>query len=189
MGEADPGTVIATDVGDVLRIADIGVAAVQSLFAPAGLSVATVANERPIPGSHWGDDEAGLIRRTLFVRNDTPVHSALHEGCHWLMMDESRREALHTDAGGTSTEENAVCCLQILLADRLPAMGRARMLADMDRWGYSFRLGSAARWFAEDADDARECLVALAGHLDPVLDGIDPADTRVVTSVNASVDA
>ncbi len=29
------------------------------------------------------------------------------------------------------------------------------MCRDMDEWGYSFRLGSAANWFAEDAEDAR----------------------------------
>jgi hypothetical protein len=28
----------------------------------------------------------------------------------------------------------------------------------MDEWGYSFRLGSAAQWFAEDAEDARRWL-------------------------------
>jgi hypothetical protein len=33
-------------------------------------------------------------------------------------------------------------------------------MADMDAWGYSFRLGSAARWFQEDADDARQWLAA-----------------------------
>ena len=27
-------------------------------------------------------------------------------------------------------------------------------------WGYSFRLGSAAAWFAEDAEDARDWLIA-----------------------------
>jgi hypothetical protein len=28
----------------------------------------------------------------------------------------------------------------------------------MDEWGYSFRLGSAAKWFAEDAQDAQRWL-------------------------------
>jgi hypothetical protein len=28
----------------------------------------------------------------------------------------------------------------------------------MDAWGYTFRLGSAARWFDEDASDARQWL-------------------------------
>jgi hypothetical protein len=29
------------------------------------------------------------------------------------------------------------------------------MFADMDTWGYSFRLGSAQSWFEQDAEDAR----------------------------------
>jgi hypothetical protein len=39
-------------------------------------------------------------------------------------------------------------------------MGRERMCDDMDAWGYTFRLGSARRWFEEDAADAREWLSA-----------------------------
>lgn len=163
---------------DVLRVADVGLAAFEALFAPAGLGVIRVADDEPIPGSHWGDEEAGLIARELYLRADTPVHSALHEGCHWLLMDEARRARLHTDAGGTSAEENAVCCLQVLLAARVPGMDRARMFADMDRWGYSFRMGSAARWFLEDADDARATLRDQIARLAPVLDGIDPDDRR-----------
>ena len=73
-------------------------------------------------------------------------------------MDPARRAALHTDAGGDYDEENAVCYLQILLADRLPGVGGERLMADMDRWGYSFRLGSARAWFERDADDARQWL-------------------------------
>ncbi len=143
---------------DVLRVRDVGLPALTALLGPAGLRIARVDDDAPIPGSHWGDDEAGLIGDALYVRADTPVHSALHEGGHWLMMDEARRARLHTDAGGTAVEESAVCCLQILLADRVAGMDRARMLADMDRWGYSFRLGSTAAWFERDADDARALL-------------------------------
>jgi hypothetical protein len=29
----------------------------------------------------------------------------------------------------------------------------------MDGWGYSFRLGSAAAWFEQDAADARQWLI------------------------------
>jgi hypothetical protein len=68
------------------------------------------------------------------------------------------RGPLHTDAGGTFAEEDAVCYLQILLAAELPGMGSERMLADMDAWGYTFRLGSAAAWFAADAEDALDWL-------------------------------
>ena len=31
--------------------------------------------------------------------------------------------------------------------------------ADMDEWGYTFRLGSALAWFRQDAEDARAWLV------------------------------
>jgi hypothetical protein len=33
------------------------------------------------------------------------------------------------------------------------------MWADMDAWGYSFRLGSARTWFEQDAEDARNWLI------------------------------
>ena len=46
-----------------------------------------------------------------------------------------------------------------LLGDLLKDVGRDRIMLDMDRWGYSFRLGSARRWFEEDAEDAREWLL------------------------------
>jgi hypothetical protein len=92
------------------------------------------------------------------VRGDTPLHSILHEACHYVCMDAGRRGGLHTDAGGDYDEESAVCYLQILLADQLPGLGRERMMADMDAWGYSFRLGSARAWFERDAADARAWL-------------------------------
>ncbi|MEM9689479.1 MAG: hypothetical protein AAF917_08375 [Pseudomonadota bacterium] len=122
------------------------------------LAVVAVDLNETIPGSYWGDPEAGLVRRTVYVREDTPVHSFLHEMCHALCMDDERRDALHTDAGGDDLEECAVCYLQVLLADQLPGVGRARLMHDMDSWGYSFRLGSTQAWFEQDADDARRWL-------------------------------
>ncbi len=118
-----------------------------------------VADGNPVPGSHFGDPEAGLIGGALLVRSDTPLHSAFHETCHYICMDDERRQHLHTDAGGGYDEENGVCYLQILLADHLPGFGRERMFKDMDEWGYSFRLGSSKAWFEEDAEDAREWLI------------------------------
>ncbi len=138
----------------VIRVADIGLENLKELFEQFGLNLTLVPDRKPIPGSHWGDDEAGLIQCELFLRLDTPVHSVFHEACHWLLMDEARRSRLHTNAGGTQLEENAVCYLQILLADEMPGLNRASMFKDMDAWGYSFRLGSAERWFNEDAEDA-----------------------------------
>ncbi|MEO6081217.1 MAG: hypothetical protein ABIQ86_15815 [Steroidobacteraceae bacterium] len=112
-----------------------------------------------IPGSYWGESEAGLIGRVLYARSDTPLHSVLHEAAHFICMTPERRTGLHTDAGGDDAEESAVCYLQLLLARELPQCGFARACQDMDDWGYSFRLGSTRAWFEQDADDARQWLL------------------------------
>jgi len=70
-----------------------------------------------------------------------------------------RRASVHTDATDSDEEEDATCYLQILLADALPGVGRARLMADMDAWGYTFRLGSTRAWFEHDAEDARTWLL------------------------------
>ena len=131
-----------------------------------GLAIKVVADNTPIPGSFWGEPEAGIIAATLYVRDDTPVHSALHEFSHLVCMTGARRAALERDAGGDDAEECAVCYLQILLADELADVGRDRLMQDMDSWGYSFRLGSTRDWFNDDADDAANWLRA-EGLLDP----------------------
>lgn len=144
---------------DVVRIEALAPRALQQLLAPYGVAVeARAAGE--IPGSYWGESEAGLIGHRLLVRPDTPVHSALHEACHFICADALRRASLHTDAGGDDLEECAVCYLQCLLADRIEGFSRERMFEDMDAWGYSFRLGSARAWFERDAEDARAWLSA-----------------------------
>lgn len=148
----------------MMTVAEIGVDLLARLFAGSGLGVVLVAAGAPIPGSYWGESEAGLIRHRLFVRLDTPLHSALHEAAHYLCMDPERREVLDRDAGGDYAEEDAVCYLQVLLIDRIAALtdssrfNRLRLFADMDAWGYTFRLGSAQRWFETDADEARSWL-------------------------------
>ncbi|MDH5392355.1 MAG: hypothetical protein OEY11_04115 [Gammaproteobacteria bacterium] len=143
----------------VLRFAEVDQDALAQLLARYNLQVITSDDSTDIPGSFWGDEEAGLIDNRLYCRNDTPLHSALHEACHYICMDQSRRKGLHTDAGGDFDEENGVCYLQILLSEHLKDMGKHRMFSDMDEWGYSFRLGSAQRWFEEDAEDARDWLI------------------------------
>jgi hypothetical protein len=132
--------------------------ALASLLSTYGLGLQWVENGQPIPGTHFGDPEAGLIANNLYVRGDTPLHSLLHEACHYICMDDERRQQLHTDAGGDYDEENAVCYLSILLADSIPGYSNAQMMNDMDNWGYTFRLGNARRWFGEDAEDARDWL-------------------------------
>ena len=124
-----------------------------------GLQLRLVAPDEIIPGSYWGEREAGLIGAKVFARLDTPLHSVLHESAHFVCMTPERRAGLDTDAGGDDAEESAVCYLQIVLADSLPNVGKERMCRDMDEWGYTFRLGSAAAWFQQDAEDARLWLV------------------------------
>ncbi len=143
----------------ILALADIDQPALRMLLQRYTLQLEIVAADAAIPGSFWGDSEAGLIDNRLLARADTPIHSILHETCHYICMDASRRNELHTNAGGDYAEENGVCYLQILLADHLPGVGRARLMQDMDAWGYSFRLGSTAHWFAEDAEDAHAWLI------------------------------
>jgi hypothetical protein len=146
---------------DVVRLDDVEPTSVSSLLSRYGLSLKVIAQDREIPGSYWGDEEAGLIKNKLLVRGDTPLHSILHEACHYVCMDKVRREGVHTDAGGDYDEENAVCYLQILLAGHIRQFGRQRMFEDMDRWGYTFRLGSAQAWFETDAEDACNYLLNL----------------------------
>jgi hypothetical protein len=90
----------------------------------------------------------------VYARDDTPVHSLLHEAGHLIVLPADRRPDVHTDATDSIEEEDATCYLQIVLADQLPGVGRERLMADMDAWGYSFRLGSTRAWFEQDAAEA-----------------------------------
>jgi len=146
-------------MNSVLTCNDISLQDLSALLARFGLSLERVDDGAPIPGSWFGEPEAGIIARRVIIRGDTPVHSALHESCHLICMDEERRSTLHTNAGGDYDEENAVNYLEITLGTLLPGVGRERIMADMDRWGYTFRLGSARAWFEQDAEDARQWLL------------------------------
>ena len=123
-----------------------------------GLELIQLGPGTAIPASYWGEPEAGLAGRCLFVRPDTPVHSLLHEACHYICMNSKRRAALWREAGGDENEESAVCDLQVLLADYIPEYGRERIFRDLDAWGYSFREGSALRWFHGDGQSLRSWL-------------------------------
>jgi hypothetical protein len=142
---------------DVLRVGQAH-PALATLARRFGVELVSCPQGESLPGSYWGESEAGLRGNSLYVRPDTPVHSLLHELSHYVCMAAERRGVLDRDAGGDDAEECAVCYLQILLADELP-IGRDRMLADMDAWGYTFRHGSARAWFEQDAADARAWLL------------------------------
>jgi hypothetical protein len=139
-----------------------------------GLTLALTAPGEIIPGSYWGESEAGLKADRLYARLDTPLHSVLHEASHFICMTPERRVGLDRDAGGGDSEESAVCYLQVVLAAELPDVGPQRLFADMDAWGYSFRLGNTRAWFERDAEDARAWLV---GH------GVIDAAGRVTGAV------
>lgn len=160
----------------VLTIGEIGGAALRVLLAAHALELVEVAPGAPIPGSYWGEPEAGLIGSAVYVRADTPVHSALHEACHLIVQPPERRARIHTDATDSVAEEDATCYLQIMLADTLPGVGSDRLMRDMDAWGYTYRLGSTRAWFEEDAEDARAWLeqrelLPLAGAVFSAADG------------------
>jgi hypothetical protein len=163
----------------VLLLSAIDRVALALLLARYGLTLELVAVGEAIPGSYWGDSEAGLQADRLDARLDTPLHSVLHECGHYVCMPPERRAGLDRDAGGDDLEESAVCYLQILFADELPQVGRERLLIDMDAWGYSFHLGSTRAWFEEDAEDAREWLCQ-HGIIDStgLLSGASRSDSR-----------
>jgi hypothetical protein len=148
----------APTASSVLTLGEIDLADVVALLARYDLRLALVDDGAPIPGSYWGEPEAGLIGDTVHARRDTPLHSLLHEACHLIVLPPERRAAIHTDASDCQLEEDATCYLQLTLADALPGFGIERAFADMDVWGYSFRLGSAKAWFEHDAEDAADFL-------------------------------
>jgi hypothetical protein len=120
----------------VLRVGGIGFEAPRALLARYGLALVAVDDGEAIPGSFWGDTEAGIIGTTVYARADTPVHSLLHEACHLIVLPEEKRALVHTDATDSIEEE------------------------DVDRWGYTYRLGSTRAWFEQDAVEARHFLHA-----------------------------
>src|SRR6476659_8011212 len=138
----------------VLTLSDIDRSHVAELLGGYGLQLVHVDDGAPIPGSYWGEPEAGLVGCTVFARGDTPVHSLLHEAAHLIVLPPERRAAVHTEATDSIAEEDAVCVLQSLLGGELPDVGTERVLADMGAGGYTFRLGSARAYVEKDADDA-----------------------------------
>jgi hypothetical protein len=135
----------------MLLMSDIGFDSARALLARYGLMLIKIENDQAIPGSFWGECEAGVIANCVYARDDTPVHSFLHEASHLMVLPADKRAHIHTDASDSIEEEDAVCVLQAILGDELPGVGRQQIFQDMDAWGYTFRLGSAQAYFEHDA--------------------------------------
>lgn len=131
---------------------------IKELLSQYGMQINCSESGADIPHSFWGTPEAGRKKNRLYIRGDTPIHSILHESCHYVCMPAAQRALEQINAKGTAMEENATCYLQILLADHIPGYSRTQLMEDMDAWGYSFRLGSAHSWFTQDAEDVSEWL-------------------------------
>ena len=82
MSEAEP---------EVLRLGALGFDAPARLLASYDLELVRVDDGEAIPGSYWGECEAGVIGSGVYARSDTPVHSLLHEACHLIVLPPERR--------------------------------------------------------------------------------------------------
>jgi len=89
---------------NVQLCAEISLPALQALLGEYGLKVVMLPDGADIPGSYWGAPEAGLVLDSLYIRPDTPTHSALHEAGHWICMDEARRAPVATDGADVAYE-------------------------------------------------------------------------------------
>ncbi|HZF97265.1 MAG TPA: hypothetical protein VEY92_03290, partial [Pseudoxanthomonas sp.] len=62
---------------EVLRVRDLVFDDLAALLACHALELHRVQEGAAIPGSFWGEPEAGVIGHRVYVRSDTPVHSLL----------------------------------------------------------------------------------------------------------------
>ncbi|MEL6447517.1 MAG: hypothetical protein AAFQ62_06165 [Pseudomonadota bacterium] len=138
--------------------------ALEAWLATHGIKLVPHGCAEDLPGSYWGAPEAGIESDQLHVRDDTPLHSLLHEACHLVCARAAGRPDFARDAGSDEREEDAVCLLQLMVADRLPHVGWRRLAVDMDAWGYRFMVGSTAAWFGRDSVAARDWLVSKGLH-------------------------
>ena len=108
---------------DVLRVRDLPPGAADALLASHGLQLHFVDDAAPIPGSFWGEPEAGVIAHRVHARADTPVHSLLHEACHLIVAPVEKRATIHTDAIDihvTREGEGEVLELSVALPEKAP---------------------------------------------------------------------
>ena len=54
---------------DVLKVTDVGAEVVTELLGRYGLQCVALAQGEIIPGSFWGESEAGLVGSRLYIRD------------------------------------------------------------------------------------------------------------------------
>ena len=134
----------------VLQVSDVESDIVDQFLGRYGITLEVVPDAAPITASFWGEPEAGIVGRQVFVRGDPPVHSMLHEACHIICMSAERRDSLYRDAGGNDLEESAVCYLQVVLADSMVGVGRARLMClSCEFWGEYNTISIITGWFGK----------------------------------------
>ena len=110
----------------MLTLSDIDHGHVAALLGAYGLQLVHVDDGETIPGSYWGEPEAGLVGATVYARADTPVHSLLHEAAHLIVLPPEKRTAVHTDATDSIAEEDAVLAVDDGVAVPAHAVGDHR---------------------------------------------------------------
>ena len=132
---------------------DIGFDDVAALLARYGLAARARRRRRADPRQLLGRTRSRPDRPRVHARDDTPVHSLLHEAAHLIVLPPERaRRAYRRHRFGRGRRRRLRAAVA---ARRRPARRRPRaLMADMDAWGYTFRLGSARAYFERDAEDA-----------------------------------
>ena len=160
----------ATDAVRVLALADIGFDAPRALLARHDLELVEVEDGAPIPGSYWGDSEAGVIGSRVYARRDTPVHSLLHEACHLLVIPPERRALVHTDASDSQIEEDAI---QAELTKDCPKCTLSAVNVEVPDWATQVASTTTSQLLQHP--DATVLFPDYAGELTYVLAGIQAA--------------
>src|SRR3569833_805107 len=88
----------------VLRLSGIDRVALAIVLSRYGLTLSLIAPGEVIPGSYWGESEAGLKGDRLYSRLDTPLHSLFHVSKHNNNKTPKRHSGLDRDAGGDDPE-------------------------------------------------------------------------------------
>ena len=119
---------------DVLRVGEVADASVVGLSRKFGVELRQFDAGEMLPGSYWGESEAGLRANVLSVRADTPLHSLLHELSHYVCMTPERRAGLDRDAGGDDEEDLRDISFdeaQLLAKEREQEILRAALARDL----------------------------------------------------------